>query len=311
MVLRSYLSVGSVSRSSQNSFEQSTKRVVQNMLKSFHKRMEVQLLYGQMGIGAVTSIAANVITITPAEWAAGIWSGAENMPIEIRTSAGALRGSATVESVDLANKTVTVDAAPAGVDSTDVIWYKGAYNKEFAGLHKIITNTGQLFNVDASQYSLFSGNSVAVGGNLTFAKIEEGIAKAMEKGLAEDDVIVLCSPLSWKNLLTEQAAKREYDSSYNNVKIEQGAKAICFYGPNGKIEIHSSIHVKEGYAYMMIPEEFERIGSSDITFEQPGFEGKFFKLLESANGYELRAYCDQALFTPAPGLATIFTGVTS
>lgn len=281
------------------------------MLKSFTKRMEIQLLYGQMGIGSVDSISGNDITISDAEWAAGIWSGSENMPIEIRTAAGALRGNCNVESVDLASKQVSVDAAPAGVASTDVIWFKGAYNKEFAGLHKIITNTGSLFNVDASSYSLFSGNSVAVSGTLSFAKIEEGIAKAMEKGLAEDDVIVLCSPLSWKNLLTEQAAKRQYDSSYSNVEVQQGAKAITFFGPNGKIEIHSSIHVKEGYAYMMIPEEYERIGSSDITFEQPGFEGKFFKLLEGANGYELRAYCDQALFTPAPGLSTIFTGVAN
>ena len=32
----------------------------------------------------------------------------------------------------------------------------------------------------------------------------------------------------------------------------------------------------------------------------PGFEGEFFRVLENNNGYELRAYTDQALFCSAP-----------
>jgi hypothetical protein len=57
--------------------------------------------------------------------------------------------------------------------------------------------------------------------------------------------------------------------------------------------------------------EFMRIGSSDITFDQPGFEGKFLKLLENANAYELRAYTDQALFCPSPGLCTLLRFIKS
>jgi hypothetical protein len=123
----------------------------------------------------------------------------------------------------------------------------------------------------------------------------------MEKGLTEEDVVCLVNPKHWNKLMTDQAAKRQYDSSYSSEKMENGSKSLIFYGQNGKIEIHASLFVKEGFAYIFPPAELERIGSSDITFERPGFPGKFFKEMESANGYELRAYSDQALFTSAPG----------
>jgi hypothetical protein len=322
MILRSFLSVGAVSRSKgKNSFIQASKLVVQNMLKSFARRLEVQLLYGQAegGIGVVESISAgNIIKIEDHEWAAGIWSGSEKMSVEIRSSAGALRGEATVESNSLKNKTITVDAVPAGTAASDVIYYAGAFSKEFAGIHKIITNTSSLFNIDASSFSLWRGNSVDVGTNfsggeatLSFNKLEESIAVAMEKGLAEEDVLVICNPKSWTNLLVEQAAKRQYDQSYSDAKLENGAKTITFYGQNGKIEIHSSIYCKEGYSYVLPMKEYKRIGSSDVTLDQPGFEGKFLKLLENANAYEMRAYTDQALFCAAPGTSTLLQFIKS
>ena len=321
MVLRSYLAVGAVSRSSgKNSFLNASKLVVENMLKSFARRLEVQLMYGQAagGLGVVESIATNAITIEAHEWAAGIWSGSEKMPVEIRSSAGVLRGEANIVSNNLSTKVIDVDAAPAGVVATDVIYYAGAFGKEFAGIHKIITNTGSLFDIDASQFSLWRGNTVNVGsdfaGNeavLSFAKIEEAVAVGMEKGLADESICVLCNPKSWNNLLTDLASKRQYDSTYSEAELTQGSRSIKFFGQNGDIEIKASIYCKEGYAYAIQPESFIRVGSSDVTLEQPGFEGKFIKLLENANAYEMRAYTDQALLCTAPGINTLLTFIKS
>ncbi len=322
MILRSYLAVGAVSRSKgKNAFIQASKLIVENMLKSFARRLEVQLLYGQAegGIGVIASTGASSITIEAYEWAPGIWSGSEKMPIEIRSAAGALRGETAVSSVDLSTKTVTLDTLPLGTVATDVVYYAGAFSKEFAGVHKIITeNSGTLFNIDTSAFSLWNGNTVEVGTNsgagaatLSFAKIEEAVAVAMEKGLADEDVIVICNPRSWNNLLTEQAAKRQYDHSYKSSEYEDGARSIKFHGQQGVIEIHSSIYCKEGYAYVLPMSCYMRIGSSDVTLEQPGFEGKFLKLLENANAYEMRAYTDQALFCSQPGTSTLLTFIKS
>lgn len=332
MVLRSYLSVGAVSRSmsSQAAFVQESKLIVQNMLKSFSRRMEVQLMYGKSGLGIVTSeadvLTTTELTISDAEWAAGIWAGAEKMEVEIfeasdigdNTATAAV--SSSVISVSFSDKKVVISgnhAAAIGALTTPTVMYKGANGNEFDGIHKILSNeSDSLFGVDASKYSLFRSNKVDVGTSsvpavLSFGKLEEGVAVAMEKGLVEEDVLVICNPRSWKNLLTEQDAKRLYDSSYSSSKSEAGSKSIEFYGQNGKISIESSIFCKEGYAYILPMKEFMRIGSSDITFDQPGFEGKFLKLLENANAYELRAYTDQALFCPSPGLCTLLRFIKS
>lgn len=147
LVLRSALSYAAASRSSgggAKAFEDATKFLVQNMMRSVARKLEIELLYGQMGYGTVASVAGNVITITTAEWAPGIWVGSEGMRIEVRTSANVLRGDAYITAVDMVNRTITVDALPVGTTGTDVIWHYGAYGKEFAGVHKIITNTGEL-----------------------------------------------------------------------------------------------------------------------------------------------------------------------
>lgn len=317
MVLVSAISVGAASRSasSKNAFEQITKRKVQTMLKSIHIRLESQLLYGQVGIGRVGAISGNVITVATSEWAPGIWAGATNMALEIRSQAGVKRGECTVESVSMDNKQLTVDLAPAGVtgntdsenSAADVIWYKGAYNKEFAGIHKMITNTGTIFNVDASEFDLYKGNVIAVGTSeaakafIDFEHIEEAIARGMEKGLDEENVVCLVNPKHWNKLMTDQAAKRSYDQSYSDKEVKLGAKSIKFYGQAGEIEVVPSLFVKEGFAYVFPPKSLERIGSSEVTFEMPGFEGKFFRLMDSANGYELRLYTDQSLFSAEIG----------
>lgn len=300
LVLRSAIGykAASASLNGAAAFEQATKFLVGNMLRSVTKKLEIEMLYGQVGYGTVASTAGVTVTIPAAEWAPGIWAGAEKMPIEIRNAAGNVsRGTANIVSVAFETKTLTLDALPAGTVATDVIWHMGAYGKEFAGIHKIITNTGVLFGIDASVYTLFKGNVYSAGNTaLSFAKVQEAVAKAVEKGL-DNDVMVLVNPNTWSDLLTDQAALRMYDSSYSSAKMENGAKELKFHGQNGMIEIVPSIYCKEGYAYVLSTDDMVRIGSSEVTFKRPGKEGDFFRELENAAGYELRCYCDQALFT--------------
>lgn len=314
LVIRSVLSYSAASRASSSgprAFQDATKFLVGNMLSSISKKLEIELLYGQMGYGTLAGApSANVATITTAEWAPGIWAGAEGMPIEIRSSGGTLRGETKVTSVDLAARTVTLESTPAGSTTNDVIWHKGAYAKEFAGIHKIFTNTGSLFGIDASQYNLWKANSFAPSSTsvLSFAIVQQAIAKAVEKGL-DNDVLVLINPGHWDDLLTEQAAFRMYDSSYSNSQVENGGKSIKFYGQNGMIEIVPSIYVKEGYSYVLSLEDMVRVGSTDVTFKRPGQGENFFRDMEDSAGYELRAYTDQALFCSKPGKCVIISNL--
>jgi hypothetical protein len=315
LVLRSVMGYAAAARSAEGgskAFQQATKFLVGNMLRSITKKLEIELLYGQMGYASISVVASTTLTIATAEWAPGIWAGAEDMPIEIRDVTGATsRGETRIVSVDFDNKQLVVESALAGVVATDIIWHKGAYDNEFAGLHKILTNTGSLFGINAATYNLWKGNSYsAASAALSFNKMQDAIARAVEKGL-DNDVLVMVNPRTWADLLTEQAALRQYDSSYSSGQSENGAKTIKFHGQNGMIEIMPSIYVKEGYAYVISLDEMVRIGSSDVTFKRPGKGDEFFRDLENSAGYELRAYTDQALFCHAPGKNVLITAIVN
>ncbi len=314
LLLRSVMGQTEIFRSEdapKSAFKQATKYLVQNMLKSIMKKLEIELMYGQVGYGVVASTATNVVTIVDAEWAPGIWGGAEKMPVEIRSSTGLVsRGLASITAVSFDNKSITLDTLPVGTVAGDVIWHKGAYGKEFAGLHKIITNTGILFGIDAAQYTLFKGNTYSAGNAaLSQAKLQNAVARAVEKGL-DSKVMVLVNPNVWSSLLNEQAALRMYDSSYSTEQMENGAKAVRFHGQNGEIEVVSSIYCKQGFAYIVCMEDMVRIGSTDVTFKRPGKADEFFRDLDNAAGVELRAFTDQALFCPAPGKNVLVTNIT-
>ena len=310
VVLRSAIGYAAVSRSMSDgaAFESATKFLLANMLRSITKDLEIRCLYGQVGLMTIASVALNVVTPAAGEWAPGIWAASEDMVVEIRSSGGTLRGTATVVSTDFDAKTITIDATPGGTVATDIIYRSGTYGKEFAGIHKIISNTGVLFGIDASVYALWKGNTYNAAGALSFNKIQIAVSKAVAKGL-DGDVVVLVNPEVWADLLNDQAALRMYDSSYDSKKMEQGSKELKFHGQNGVIEILPSINCKEGYAYVLYMDDFVRIGSSDVTFQRPGRGDDFFRELENQSGYELRAYADYALFTFSPAKNVLITGI--
>lgn len=316
IVMRSLLGYVSASRAAlggQKAFMDGTKFLVANMLRSMAKKLEIEMFYGQMGYATVSAIAGPALTITTAEWAPGIWAGAEGMPIEIRDAAGSTsRGTSTVKSVNMDTRVVTLISAIPGVIATDVIWHQGAYGNEFPGIHKILTvSSGLLFNIDVGQYNLFKGNEFsAASAALSFTKLNLAAARSVEKGL-DGRLLALVNPRGWANMLSDQAALRKYDDSYSPAKAENGAKSILFHSQNGEIEIEPSIYVKEGYSFLLSLEDWFRVGSTDLTFKRPGQGEEFFRDQENAAAYELRLYSDQALFCMAPGKNTLVKDIVN
>lgn len=317
-VLRSLLGYVAASRAAlggQKAFMDATKFLVANMLRSMAKKMEIQMLYGQMGYGAVSAAVGAAVTVATAEWAPGIWAGAEGMPIEIRDASGAIsRGEFKVNSVNMDTRVLTLnaDAAAAGVVATDIIWHKGAYGNEFPGIHKILSiSSGTLFNIDVGTYNLFRGNVYSAGSAaLSFTKLNLAAARAVEKGL-EGPLVAMVNPRAWANMLSDQAALRRYDGSYSSSKLDNGSEKLMFHSQNGLIEIEPSIYVKEGYAYLLSIEDWFRVGSTDMTFKRPGQGEEFFRDLENSAAYELRLYTDQAVFCMAPAKNTLITGIVN
>jgi hypothetical protein len=296
------------------------------MLKSFAKRIEAILFYGQTGLGTVSAHAAGVITVTTAEWAPGLWSGGVNMLVELyNETTSAQIAVAQVSKVLLDTRQLELlgtDDPLTGGEQTAInvalaavqtirLYHKGARGNEFAGLHKIMTNTSSLFNINAGVYDLWrSIEHSCSSAALSFAKIQSAVAKAVEKGL-DSDLVCLVNPRAWSDLMGDEAALRVYDKSYSSSKAQNGMQSIEFYSQNGKIEIKPCNYVKEGFAYMFPPEELMRVGSTDITFKRPGSGDDFFRELDNSAGYELRAYSDQALFCNTPARLILLKDVVN
>lgn len=316
LVLRSVLGYTAASRTAQGgkqAFMDATKYLVSNMLRSVSKKLEIEMLYGQMGYATAASNSTTVVTITTGEWAPGIWAGAEGMPIEIRDTTGATsKGEFIVSAVSMDNKTVTLNADPGVLVSGDVLWHKGAYGNEFPGIHKILTtSSGSLFNINVGSYNLFKGNVYGAGSAaLSFNKLNLAAARGVEKG-QDGKLMALVNPRGWSNMMNDQAALRRYDGSYSKEKAEMGSKSILFHSQNGEIEIQPSIYVKEAYAYLLNLEDWVRVGSQDVSFKRPGQGEEFFRDLENSAGYELRLFTDQAVFCMAPGKSTLINAIVN
>lgn len=326
LVLRSAISIGALNRSASDgqSIDKAMKLMVGNMLSSIYHRLEVQMFYGQSGLGTVktlndTTVATKVLEINDSEWAAGIWNGTVGAEVEIFDSAMTVKSIADavrVKEYSLENRTVTIEKVSGGafvspaddVAVDDVIYFKSAASttakNEFLGIHGISEEKTNLFGIVNSGEPLFQGSIVDVGTAvaptlLTQAKIEEGISSMVEKGLMQEEVCVYVNPRQWDDLLAEQDGKRVIDSSYSSSKVQSGTRELEFFGQNGTIKIKASTFVKEGYAYIICEKELKRIGSTEVTFDRPD-GGKFAKLLEGKHGIEMRCMSDEALFTSRP-----------
>ena len=322
MTIRSAIPYTSITRSAQGgekSFMEATKYIVGNMIDSFSKKLEVELMYGQSGLGKVKNIetagASVVVEIKDSEWAPGIWSGAEGMKVDIFRAGVVVAGNTdlVISGVDFDAKTVTLATLAANTAVDDDIFPAGAHDNQMVGLHAIMTNTSTLFGISAATYNLWKASTFTPGTPgtpvvLTFAIIQQAIARGLSKGLS-GNVKCLVNPSHWDDLLTEQAASRRFDSSYKSGEVENGAKGIKFYSQNGEIEILASLYVKEGYSYVFSTDDYARVGSMDLSLEKPGMPGKFMFDLPSHNGYEIRAISDQSLFSAKPGRSVLINNL--
>jgi hypothetical protein len=130
LVLRSAISIGALNRSAsgEQSIEKAMDLMVGNMLKSIYHRLEVQMFYGQSGIGVVkTDIAggapSEAVEIEDAEWAAGLWNGTTGAKVEVFSAdLTTNRDSNAYEIVgySLKDKTVTLQKSAGNLGAAEI-----------------------------------------------------------------------------------------------------------------------------------------------------------------------------------------------
>lgn len=324
ILLREYMDYEAAARAASgvNAFVDATKLMFEMMQKSARKRIEAEILYGQVGLGKVSTSSSatspTVITFSAASWAPGLWSGVEGSSYDIYNGASQINTNAAlvVSSVDIDARQVTftgnntdIAAIAAGYD----LYFRGAYGNEAAGVHKILTNTGSLFGIDAASYNLWKATSYSAGSAaLTFNKVKSAVGQAVGRGL-DEDVMLFVNPKGWDSMMTDLAALRRFveKSGGKGQSYEIGSENIVFYSQAGKIEIRPHIMVKEGFAYGLVKSNWLRVGATDLTFKTPGQGSNIFTQLQSYAGFEVRCYYNGALLCEMPARNFIITDIVN
>ncbi len=311
----SYDAAAKASKAGKKAFAQAYGAVLKNMKESHQYRLELSLLYGRDGLGVVDSNTSGVLVLKSASWATGIWgSGLKDAILEAWTATTVTAtqhdGDLVIASVIVADKSVTLTAANASVVQNDILYFKSARTStawnECAGIHRVLTNAGSLFNIDAAAQQLWAANSYAVSGNLSLTAIMQAAAIGMSFGL--EKAILLCAPPKFAQLASDEAALRRYVQDSPNAK--RGVKGITFLMGSVDVEILPHPMVKEGEAFLLSEESWNRVGATDITFGMPGSGSPMEVHVTDATALEFRSMSDQAIFSEMPAQNVILTGIT-
>jgi hypothetical protein len=331
-----YESEAKAAKGGDAAYESAVGRVIKRAMKAFTKRVNLSFMYGGSSLALVGSMAATagpdgdglysrVITVATSAWASGIWLGMKNARLDFRatdvttgypTATKRNAGVLKLKRISVVGETLTVRGTQADCNAIQVgdsVVFAGTYNKETMGLDRIVTNKGVLHGIDATEYEeQWAGNVYDVGGReLTLRRIYEGMGDAVGKGLEDTDVTMLLNPLSFGNLLANEAALRKHYEAQNG-EAKNGFKTLKYMGQHGLIEFVPDICVKQGEAFCGPMDTMAKLGAQDITMMAPGRKkDEYWKAMEKKAGYEMRLYANLGLFCDIPGYWTKFTGITN
>ncbi len=341
ITMRDVLSYDSAARaaSSEAAFEGTVGLVIRTLFKAHAKFAEIDLLYANgaltttgISLATSTSVASSgsnaVVTVNYASWAPAIFSGFQNAALDAYQSGSKINANAALQIVSInvtpvsssVGGTITVSGnatditnliTASGGAAIDLYWY-GAYGSNMVGIKGILTNTGSLFGISAATYDLWQSNSFSCGSTqLTFSKLQQAVAIAVSRGL-DESVLALCNPVTFADLVNEQAGARRYDSSYSPKKQENGAEALTYWGPSGKIEVVPHMFCHQGEAFVVPPAELIKVGPLDhISPTLPGIDGDIFFQSPTAASYEVRLFSDFGLLNNMPAKSTYISAITN
>jgi hypothetical protein len=323
----SYKALSQAASAGARAFKKASSWLVEDMTNVSYTRLELSALHGQLGLGVVEGspvIAGNDIdvVISESEWAAGIWVVLEGAQFEFWSAVGANRNlvlklsKVTSDTRTLRFTYISGSGSFGTIVAGDVIFPNGAresstvYN-EMAGLFKQYSpSVVSLFGIDRVDYSLLQGNEYDLNSTqLTSARVVEAASLALDKGLMSDATL-LVGTKTFADLNAENMGLRMYDSSYSAAKAENGTKEIVYDHVNGKIKVICHPFVKGGQALLFSMDDVLMVGSSRPTFEIPGMQDRFFRLVDGSNAVEMQNYCDLAIFAHKPGQGVVLTGIT-
>lgn len=318
---------------SKAAFKNASELLVENLMETGARRLEMAFIYGQSATGLGTadssanaSATSTVVTMLAAGWAPGIWAGTENALINFyKVSDDSLVSSGadaifTISAVNFTDRKLTVTGTATGIGALDTalgagdcyIHWKGAKGVEPVGLDKIITNSGSLFGISAATYSLWAGSSYGFGSAAaTTAKLLNMAGLAVSKGGLMEEADILMSPKTFTNLSGTMTDLRRQNGGAKETEGIAGFETIVLMGPNGKLNLVPHPMIKEGECFLVPMKRVKRIGTQEFSFETPGRKGELFLHISDKNAYELRIYTSQSIIVETPAKCVKGTAIVN
>lgn len=255
-------------------------------------------------LGGVT---VNAFLVRKGFYASGIWTGKKNIVLEqVIVATGVVAATGTVYSTDsdlgIVYVNTTMTPVVASSQTSHTLRFKSfeAANV-MAGAQIILTNTGTLFEISASQYELWQGSTVNVNNTaLSLKALLVGIASATNRGGLGDgeEIEILTNPRTFSRMINDQAALTRFGGER---KLSNGFETIQVMAGNGANRIYQCNLVMEGETFGMFRKSWICSGSQKPAFRVNGMGGEdlMIKAIDQ-NGFIMQSYSDEFIMCRMP-----------
>jgi hypothetical protein len=285
---------------------------------------EIALLYGPgptstaaSSIGTVANsvsganlAAPQVVNLTTASWAPGLWPNMIGQIVDIYQSDGATLRAAgvTVTNMTAATNRLTLTKAASGatVATGDIIVARGALDVSCYGLEAICANTGTLFGISATTYPQWRVSSHSAGSlPLDRAQIQGLTSRQAARGMKNGGTLFV-SPPAVADLIEEASELQRFNDASDTKR--QGASKLVYTTTCGDITVVGHPYFKQGIGMLLPNDSVKRVGSTDLTFSHGKNEWFLTELADNA-GTQMRCYMNFAPIIENPWHAVYITGI--
>ena len=203
-----------------------------------------RMLYGDGtgALGTVTAHSGKVITFE------GVKNFAEGMCIDIYNGATAVATGLRIVSVDRANKTITVDSAPAALSDGYVAYVQGSKDNEITGLGAIFGSSETLYGLNRAENGWLAPYVSTAETEISDDLLQTAVDYLAENSASEIDMITCGAGV--------RRAYMQYLSCYRRnidvMNLAGGYKAVSFNG----IPVVADRFVEDGTLYMIDSSKF-------------------------------------------------------
>ena len=266
---------------------------------------------GSGKLAVVTAVnntgTTTVLTIDPANGLFGIDVFAEGMLIDIYDPAGPVKRNSSapyeVIAVDEENKQITLNVLDTTIAVNDFVTVQNSYNQEMTGLKAIFDST-ILYGLDRTQHKWLNANKIAVNGEISELKIQQGIDTAKKKAGSKINLLIGSFGVRRAYQYLMQSQKRQV----NTLNLKGGWTALSYTGGERELPLLVDQYCPPGYLYCLDTQDFKMYEMTDWTWMEE--DGAILHRIQDKPAYEatLVKYAD--LGCSKPRGAVVLTGIT-